>query len=183
MEPQPTLAWVLLLSLIADCLKAVQPRDFTVKDIIYLHPSTTPYPGGFKCFTCEKAVDNYECNRWAPDVYCPKGTRYCFTQHKLEDSGKSISVTKRCVPLEDCLSTGCVDLKYEGQKICTSCCEGNICNLPLPRNATDAQYYKVLFLWSEKVIWLLKGQDETKTFPSFFGLYAVLGWMTVKLSC
>lgn len=33
----------------------------------------TPYPGGFKCFTCEKAADNYECNRWAPDIYCPRG--------------------------------------------------------------------------------------------------------------
>ncbi|CAM5093932.1 unnamed protein product [Natator depressus] len=116
MESWPTLAWVLLLSLIADCLKAVQPRDFTVKDIIYLHPSTTPYPGGFKCFTCEKAADNYECNRWAPDIYCPKGTRYCYTQHILEAGGESISVTKRCVPLEDCLSTGCIDSKHEGHK-------------------------------------------------------------------
>ncbi|KAI2525283.1 LYPD6 isoform 4, partial [Pan troglodytes] len=53
MEPGPALAWLLLLSLLADCLKAAQSRDFTVKDIIYLHPSTTPYPGGFKCFTCE----------------------------------------------------------------------------------------------------------------------------------
>ncbi|XP_010292881.1 PREDICTED: ly6/PLAUR domain-containing protein 6-like, partial [Phaethon lepturus] len=60
------------LALLASCLPAVQPRDFTVKDIVYLHPSTTPYPHGFKCFTCEKAADNYECNRWAPDVYCPR---------------------------------------------------------------------------------------------------------------
>lgn len=35
--------------------------------------SATPFPHGFKCFTCEKAADNYECNRWAPDVYCPRG--------------------------------------------------------------------------------------------------------------
>uniref|UniRef100_A0A8D2M2B6 Uncharacterized protein n=1 Tax=Zonotrichia albicollis TaxID=44394 RepID=A0A8D2M2B6_ZONAL len=38
------------------------------------YPST-PYPHGFKCFTCEKASDNYECNRWAPDVYCPRGNQ------------------------------------------------------------------------------------------------------------
>ncbi|XP_027691285.1 ly6/PLAUR domain-containing protein 6 [Vombatus ursinus] len=138
MEPWPALAWALLLSLLADCLKAAQSRDFTVKDIIYLHPSTTPYPGGFKCFTCEKAADNYECNRWAPDIYCPRETRYCYTQHIMETTGNSISVTKRCVPLEECLSTGCVDLEQEGHKVCTSCCEGNICNLPLPRNETDA---------------------------------------------
>lgn len=37
----------------------------------------TPYPRGFKCFTCEKASDNYECNRWAPDVYCPRGNQGC----------------------------------------------------------------------------------------------------------
>ncbi|XP_063115120.1 ly6/PLAUR domain-containing protein 6 isoform X1 [Cavia porcellus] len=166
MEPGPALAWLLLLSLLADCLKAAQSRDFTVKDIIYLHPSSsaicegeqlapadegfaclqlsnrpaTPYPGGFKCFTCEKAADNYECNRWAPDIYCPRETRYCYTQHTMEVTGNSISVTKRCVPLEECLSTGCRDSEHEGHKVCTSCCEGNICNLPLPRNETDATF-------------------------------------------
>ncbi|KAB1278773.1 Ly6/PLAUR domain-containing protein 6 [Camelus dromedarius] len=204
MEAGPALAWLLLLSLLADCLKATQSRDFTVKDIVYLHPSTTPYPGGFKCFTCEKAADNYECNRWAPDIYCPREsqtkrnleiedaypfgssfyavhyfsvkvkrnlgmplaalslsvtwqvgltfaisiklyfllteTRYCYTQHTMEVTGNSISVTKRCVPLEDCLSTGCRDSEHEGHKVCTSCCEGNICNLPLPRNETDATF-------------------------------------------
>ncbi|XP_051704658.1 ly6/PLAUR domain-containing protein 6 isoform X1 [Oryctolagus cuniculus] len=140
MEPGPALAWLLLLSLLADCLKAAQSRDFTVKDIIYLHPSTTPYPGGFKCFTCEKAADNYECNRWAPDIYCPRETRYCYTQHTMEVTGNSVSVTKRCVPLEECLSTGCRDSEHEGHKVCTSCCEGNICNLPIPRNETDATF-------------------------------------------
>ncbi|KAI5941683.1 Ly6/PLAUR domain-containing protein 6 [Manis javanica] len=119
---------------------SAQSRDFTVKDIIYLHPSTTPYPGGFKCFTCEKAADNYECNRWAPDIYCPRETRYCYTQHTMEVTGNSISVTKRCVALEECLSTGCRDSEHEGHKVCTSCCEGNICNLPLPRNETDATF-------------------------------------------
>ncbi|XP_017529038.3 ly6/PLAUR domain-containing protein 6 isoform X1 [Manis javanica] len=196
MDPGPALAWLLLLSLLADCLKAAQSRDFTVKDIIYLHPSrlcfvilgnknpdfsllgliartfsfhgasksvsegdlgrmssarpeahhscsleyATPYPGGFKCFTCEKAADNYECNRWAPDIYCPRETRYCYTQHTMEVTGNSISVTKRCVALEECLSTGCRDSEHEGHKVCTSCCEGNICNLPLPRNETDATF-------------------------------------------
>uniref|UniRef100_A0A8C0X4H9 Ly6/PLAUR domain-containing protein 6 n=1 Tax=Castor canadensis TaxID=51338 RepID=A0A8C0X4H9_CASCN len=139
MELGPALAWLLFLSLLADYLKAAQSRDFTVKDIIYLHPSTTPYPGGFKCF-CEKAADNYECNRWAPDIYCPQETRYCYTQHTMEVTGNSISVTKRCVSLEDCLSTGCRDSEHEGHKVCTSCCEGNICNLPLPRNETDATF-------------------------------------------
>ncbi|KAK9410616.1 ly6/PLAUR domain-containing protein 6 [Crotalus adamanteus] len=121
MESWPTLGWLLFLSLIADCLKGTRGRDFTVKDIVYLHPSTTPYPGGFKCFTCEQAVDNYECNQWAPDVYCPRATRYCYSQHTLEANGKSVSVTKRCVPLEDCLTTGCIALQHKGLKVCTSC--------------------------------------------------------------
>ncbi|KAJ6665389.1 hypothetical protein lerEdw1_003229 [Lerista edwardsae] len=138
MESWPLLAWALFMSLIVDCLKVIQARDFTVKDIVFLHPSTTPYPGGFKCFTCEQAIDNYECNQWAPDIYCPKDTRYCYTQHVLEKNGKSVSVTKRCVPLENCLITGCIEHAHEGLTVCTSCCEGNICNLPLPRNASDA---------------------------------------------
>lgn len=40
---------------------------------VCLSSTATPHPGGFKCFTCQDAADNYECNRWAPDVYCPKG--------------------------------------------------------------------------------------------------------------
>ncbi|XP_039769099.1 ly6/PLAUR domain-containing protein 6 isoform X2 [Ornithorhynchus anatinus] len=140
MEPWPSLALVLLLGPLADGSKAAQSKEFTVKDIVYLHPSTTPYPGGFKCFTCEKAADNYDCNRWAPDVYCPREARYCYTQHTMAASGNSVSVTKRCVALEDCLSTGCVDLEVEGHKVCTACCQGNICNLPLPRNASDATF-------------------------------------------
>ncbi|XP_069786606.1 ly6/PLAUR domain-containing protein 6 isoform X2 [Narcine bancroftii] len=117
MEAWPGLAWVLLMSLIADCLKQAQTREFTVKDIIYLHPSTTPYPGGFKCFTCENAADNYECNRWAPDVYCPRETHYCYTRHKMNANGDSSLVTKRCVSLKDCLSVGCTQPDYEGYKM------------------------------------------------------------------
>ncbi|KAG2459320.1 KIF5C protein, partial [Polypterus senegalus] len=82
----------------------------------------TPYPGGFKCFTCENASDNYECNRWAPDFYCPRETRYCFTLHKMDSQGESISVTKRCVPLEECLSTGCTPIDHMGHKPCPFVC-------------------------------------------------------------
>ncbi|XP_064800655.1 ly6/PLAUR domain-containing protein 6 [Oncorhynchus masou masou] len=140
MEPWPAVAWVLLLTVIADWLKTAQSKDFTEQDIIYLHPSTTPFPGGFKCFTCEEAPDNYECNRWAPDLYCPQETRYCYTLHMMDVEGDSVSVTKRCVALEDCLSTGCSEEGHEGNKVCTACCEGNICNLPLPWNETEAVF-------------------------------------------
>lgn len=57
MEPSPALAWLLLLSLVADCLKAAQSRDFTVKDIIYLHPSSKTV---FYLFFClEKTVPSF----------------------------------------------------------------------------------------------------------------------------
>ncbi|XP_030628049.1 ly6/PLAUR domain-containing protein 6-like [Chanos chanos] len=137
-------AWVLCLMLTSDWMKTTHSRDFTLRDIIYLHPSTTPYPGGFKCFTCEDAEDNYSCNRWAPDTYCPRGTSYCYTRHKMDMHGDSVSVTKRCVSLEDCLSTGCVQDSHKGYQVCTACCEGNICNLPLPRNETTAIFSTIL---------------------------------------
>lgn len=40
MEAWPTVAWVLLLTTIADWLNTAQSRDFTMKDIILLHPSS-----------------------------------------------------------------------------------------------------------------------------------------------
>ncbi|CAB1346985.1 unnamed protein product [Coregonus sp. 'balchen'] len=116
MEPWPAVAWVLLLMALADWMKTAQSKDFTEQDIIYLHPSTTPFPGGFKCFTCEEAPDNYECNRWAPDLYCPQEARYCYTRHKMDVEGDSVSVTKRCVALGDCLSTGCSEEDHEGTR-------------------------------------------------------------------
>ncbi|KAG7250906.1 hypothetical protein CRUP_019585, partial [Coryphaenoides rupestris] len=68
------------------------------------------------CFTCEDAPDNYECNRWAPDLYCPREARYCYSRHTMNIDGDSVSVTKRCVALEDCLSTGCTGTDHEGNK-------------------------------------------------------------------
>ncbi|KAF7647840.1 hypothetical protein LDENG_00165950 [Lucifuga dentata] len=135
---------VLLLIFITQLLKPAQMRDFTERDIIILHPSATPFPGGFKCFTCEDARDNYECNRWAPDVFCPREAKYCYTCHEMEVEGDSVSVTKRCAVLQDCLSTGCTHTHQQGNKVCTSCCEGNICNLSLPWNETDSIFSTAL---------------------------------------
>ncbi|XP_026015418.1 ly6/PLAUR domain-containing protein 6 isoform X2 [Astatotilapia calliptera] len=133
MEAWPTVAWVLLLTTITDWVKTAQSRDFTMKDIILLHPSTTPYPGGFKCFTCQDAVDNYDCNRWAPDVYCPKDTKYCSTLHMMDRSGESVSVTKRCATLEECLFTGCADVADTGYQAFLSSLR---CALPAVRGTS-----------------------------------------------
>ncbi|XP_041638247.1 ly6/PLAUR domain-containing protein 6-like [Cheilinus undulatus] len=138
MEGWPAVAWILLMTSIADWLKTVQSRDFTMMDIIRLHPSTTPHPGGFKCFTCEDAEDNYECNRWAPDVYCPKDAKYCYTLHMMDRNQESVSVTKRCATFKDCQFTGCAHVTENGNRVCSSCCEGNICNLFVPRNESSA---------------------------------------------
>uniref|UniRef100_A0A1A8AM19 LY6/PLAUR domain containing 6 n=1 Tax=Nothobranchius furzeri TaxID=105023 RepID=A0A1A8AM19_NOTFU len=162
MEARPTAARILILMIVFSRLKTVRSRDFTIKDIIHLHPSTTPHPGGFKCFTCQDAADNYECNRWAPDIYCPNDTRYCYTLHMMDHSGDSVSVTKRCATLESCRFTGCVNISHNGfqveldpavkmsivpppksgfcSQVCTSCCEGNICNILVPRNDSSAVF-------------------------------------------
>uniref|UniRef100_A0A1A8FYK4 LY6/PLAUR domain containing 6 n=1 Tax=Nothobranchius korthausae TaxID=1143690 RepID=A0A1A8FYK4_9TELE len=140
MEARPTAARILILMIVFSRLKTVRSRDFTIKDIIHLHPSTTPHPGGFKCFTCQDAADNYECNRWAPDVYCPNDTRYCYTLHMMDHLGDSVSVTKRCATLESCRFAGCVNISHNGFQVCTSCCEGNICNILVPRNDSSAVF-------------------------------------------
>lgn len=143
----------------------LQMHSFNLDQTPCLCPrsTATPHPGGFKCFTCQDAADNYECNRWAPDVYCPKGnacslcmkvtfpelhhlplllrhkfnwtsifndremkvsyfpdTKYCYTLHVMGNSGESVSVTKRCVPLEDCLLTGCTELTENGYQVRSS---------------------------------------------------------------
>ncbi|KAG7241080.1 hypothetical protein INR49_026111 [Caranx melampygus] len=133
-----------------------------------LSSTATPHPGGFKCFTCQEAADNYECNRWAPDVYCPKDTRYCYTLHMMDNHGDSVSVTKRCATLDDCLFTGCAGVTDNGYvkvrvmvcgvskpgahlrtssqhlnvtgQVCSSCCEGNICNMLVPWNESSAVF-------------------------------------------
>ncbi|KAK5600343.1 hypothetical protein CRENBAI_026820 [Crenichthys baileyi] len=140
MEAWPAMAWILMLMSVSELMKTAQSRDFTMKDIIHLHPSTTPHPGGFKCFTCQDAADNYECNRWAPDVYCPKDTRYCYTLHMMNNHGDSVSVTKRCATVENCRFTGCVNITHNDFQVCTSCCEGNICNVLVPRNDSSAVF-------------------------------------------
>lgn len=87
----------------------------------------------------------------------------------MDNGGESVSVTKRCVPLEDCLLTGCAEVTESGYQVrpssvliktasvplthlflfvyfftfaqmCSSCCEGNICNMLVPRNESSAVF-------------------------------------------
>ncbi|KAM9766911.1 ly6/PLAUR domain-containing protein 6 [Menidia menidia] len=140
MEKWPPVAWILLLTALIGRPRAARGRDFSMKDIVLLHPSTTPHPGAFKCFTCQDAPDNYDCNRWAPDQYCPPHARFCHTLHMMDAAGRSLSVSKRCAAPESCSLTGCSPLNAAGRQVCTSCCEGNICNVLVPRNSSSAVF-------------------------------------------
>ncbi|KAA0715816.1 Ly6/PLAUR domain-containing protein 6B [Triplophysa tibetana] len=101
---------------------------------------TTPYPESFKCFTCDQATDNYSCNRWAEDVWCPQNTQYCMTIHRFNHNGKTKSVTKRCAAHEECRLAGCRHHKNPHHLECVSCCEGMVCNVDLPTNHTNAVF-------------------------------------------
>ncbi|XP_077176222.1 ly6/PLAUR domain-containing protein 6B isoform X1 [Paroedura picta] len=98
----------------------------------------TPFPSSFKCFTCDNVVDNYNCNRWAEDKWCPRNTQYCLTVHHFTSHGMSASVTKKCATGEECRFVGCRHHRETGHMECVSCCEGMICNVDLPTNHTNA---------------------------------------------
>ncbi|XP_036396709.1 ly6/PLAUR domain-containing protein 6B-like [Megalops cyprinoides] len=100
----------------------------------------TPFPKSFKCFTCEHALDNYSCNRWAEDKWCPQNTSFCMTIHRFTGLGNSISVTKRCAVREDCHAAGCRHHRDSGYTECVSCCEGMACNVEVPTNHTNAVF-------------------------------------------
>ncbi|XP_071602506.1 ly6/PLAUR domain-containing protein 6B [Heliangelus exortis] len=100
----------------------------------------TPFPNSFKCFTCDNAEDNYSCNRWAEDRWCPESTRYCLTVHLFTEQGKSTSVTKKCATGAECHFVGCHHHRESGHTECVSCCEGMICNVGIPTNDTNAVF-------------------------------------------
>ncbi|XP_036401957.1 ly6/PLAUR domain-containing protein 6B-like [Megalops cyprinoides] len=100
----------------------------------------TPFPKSFKCFTCEHALDNYNCNRWAEDKWCPQNTQFCMTVHHFTSRGKTKSVTKRCVSREDCHAVGCHHHRDAGHTECISCCEGMVCNVDVPTNHSNAVF-------------------------------------------
>ncbi|KAJ7406835.1 LY6/PLAUR domain containing 6B [Pitangus sulphuratus] len=67
-------------------------------------------------------------------------TRYCLTAHLFTAHGKSTSVTKKCATGEECHWVGCHRHGDSGHTECVSCCEGMICNVEIPTNATNAVF-------------------------------------------
>lgn len=57
---------------------------------------------------------------WEIKVSYFPDTKYCYTFHVMDNSGESVSVTKRCVPLEDCLLTGCAEVTENGYQVRSS---------------------------------------------------------------
>ncbi|XP_066544051.1 ly6/PLAUR domain-containing protein 6B [Amia ocellicauda] len=100
----------------------------------------TPFPNSIKCFTCDHAADNYNCNRWAEDKWCPQNTKVCMTVHHFTGHGRSKSVTKKCAAREECHAVGCRHHRDTGHTECVSCCEGMVCNVEAPTNHTNAVF-------------------------------------------
>ncbi|CAL8342381.1 unnamed protein product [Boreogadus saida] len=135
-----TITAVQVLSLVAIC-SAVGKSDrvnfYNVKPPV----QATPFPNSFKCFTCERARDNYNCNIWAEDKWCSADTQFCMSVHHFHSThGKTKFVTKRCAAQEECRQSGCRHHKETGHTECVSCCEGMICNVEVPTNHTNAVF-------------------------------------------
>ncbi|CBY36315.1 unnamed protein product [Oikopleura dioica] len=119
-------------------------RDFTEADIVHIYKRVLPYADAFRCFTCDNAVDNYECNNHAPDVFCPAETEFCFTEHVFKEETDSIRVRKSCMTRNKCheQELGCQTDPISGQTTCKECCQGEICNLPVPK--TNERFEEML---------------------------------------
>ncbi|XP_078232898.1 ly6/PLAUR domain-containing protein 6B isoform X2 [Pogona vitticeps] len=104
----------------------------------------TPFPSSFKCFTCDNVVDNYNCNRWAEDKWCPPNTQYCLTVHHFTSHGRSTSVTKKCATREECHFVGCRHLRETSRtllrllKIALKVCWYYLINPKLQQRAVTA---------------------------------------------
>ncbi|XP_071768732.1 ly6/PLAUR domain-containing protein 6B [Centroberyx gerrardi] len=139
-------ATVHLLALVAisDLVKTDHINFYNVRPPV----EATPFPKSFKCFTCDRANDNYSCNRWAEDKWCPQSTRFCMTIHYFTNHGKTKFVTKRCAAREDCYMAGCRHHRDTSHTECISCCEGTICNTEVPTNHTNAVFAKRQTMYS-----------------------------------
>uniref|UniRef100_A0A8C5IHL1 LY6/PLAUR domain containing 6B n=1 Tax=Junco hyemalis TaxID=40217 RepID=A0A8C5IHL1_JUNHY len=78
----------------------------------------------FKCFTCDNAVDNYNCNRWAEDRWCPEKLFLMMASDSRIAFCGGINYRELMTLLS--------------RQECVSCCEGMICNVEIPTNATNA---------------------------------------------
>ncbi|CAL8320681.1 unnamed protein product [Merluccius merluccius] len=129
-----------ILALVVICsavVKSNRVNSYNIKPPV----QATPFPKSFKCFTCERARDNHNCNIWAEDKWCPENTQFCMSIHHFHSHhGKTKFVTKRCAVQEECRLSGCRHHKETGHTECVSCCEGMICNDEVPTNHTNAVF-------------------------------------------
>ncbi|XP_076118783.1 ly6/PLAUR domain-containing protein 6B [Alosa pseudoharengus] len=136
MVPLTALCLISILQLLTALVSCDHINFYNVRPPV----DATPFPKSFKCFTCEQASDNYNCNRWAEDKWCPQNTQYCMTVHHFSHHGKTKFVTKRCAAREECHMSGCRHHRDTGHTECISCCEGMVCNVEVPTNRTNAVF-------------------------------------------
>lgn len=136
---------------------------------------------------------------WLPEA------RYCYTSHTMDSYGESTSVTKRCATLQDCLSAGCAYINDSGHQVgvtsqvktalkgwhsyrqhqlksdfcapqvCSSCCEGNICNILVPKNESSAVFSSTSPLASA-------GRRPHLAAPSYVALTLLFLLLTVEVA-
>lgn len=73
MEAWPTVAWVLIMTNIADWQKTVQSRDFTLTDIILLHPSSRG-----KNYYLHNVCFEYKNTNSIPRCLCFRHVTHCW---------------------------------------------------------------------------------------------------------
>ncbi|XP_022109332.1 ly6/PLAUR domain-containing protein 6-like isoform X2 [Acanthaster planci] len=130
-------AAIFCLVFMSSCCAPTEPT------LIFSYDDSTPFPNAVKCFTCIDKKSNRECNERAYDAFCPKGTKYCYSSHYVnQKTGESILVNKKCALTEDCTTNtvGCTDTSTKHVQRCVSCCEGTQCNVLSPHNSTTAVF-------------------------------------------
>ncbi|KAK3590673.1 hypothetical protein CHS0354_026205 [Potamilus streckersoni] len=100
------------------------------------------------CYTCPAMTSNKECNKWAPDKFCPQNHTVCKTVHRINIvTGKSTMVDKSCAPPEHCnaLSVGCHKSDIKNEMECVSCCGVSYCNEEIPFDHSMAVKLSTVF--------------------------------------
>jgi len=137
----------------------IDPNSFefwlSVSQTALLDPSTDFWGGEKKPFRTDvllalsdalllhngKGLRSQNCRGW-------KGPLEIVESNPLlkKKPAATVLISKCCITIAPPSSLGGSDISQVTEftpavfQICTSCCEGTICNLPLPRNASDAVF-------------------------------------------
>ncbi|KAL3854036.1 hypothetical protein ACJMK2_013318 [Sinanodonta woodiana] len=105
-------------------------------------------PKDLTCYTCHAMINNKECNKWAPDKFCPQNHTVCKTVHRINIvTGKSLVVDKSCASPDQCNapSVGCHKTNINNEMECVSCCGFSYCNEEIPFDHSTAIKLSTVF--------------------------------------